>query len=159
MYYGLGSLFPGIPGIRDSVIWPLLREAWPYALLAFTLSFAGYEGEIMRGAFAGVPKGELEAAKAFGMPYRTVLRRIWLPRAIHQALPTLSGEVVLQLKSTPLAATVTIFDVFGVGTKVRQDLLIIYEPLLFIAFVYMTLTVLVVLVFRWLESLVPSKRA
>ncbi len=159
MYYGLGSLFPSIPWIRESVFWPILREAWPYALLAFTLSFAGYEGEIMRGAFAGVPKGELEAARAFGMSPFTALRRVWLPRAIHQALPTLSGEVVLQLKSTPLAATVTIFDVFSVGTKVRQDLLIIYEPLLFIALVYVTLTAIVVLAFRYLENLVPGKRA
>lgn len=159
LYYGVGSLFPEIPWIRQSFIWPILREAWPYALVAFTFSFAGYEGEIMRGAFAGVPKGELEAGKAYGMSKATLLRRVWLPRAIHQALPTLSGEVVLQLKSTPLAATITIFDVFGVGTKVRQDLLIIYEPLMFIALIYMTLTVLVVLLFRWLENLVPAKRA
>lgn len=159
LYYGVGSLFPGIPGIRDSFIWPMLREAWPYAFFAFTLSFAGYEGEIMRGAFASVPKGELEAARAFGMSPWKVLRRVWLPRAVHQALPTLSGEVVLQLKSTPLIATITIGDVFFVGTKVRQDLLIIYEPLLFIALVYVTLTALVVLAFRYLENLVPRKRA
>ena len=159
LYYGFGSLFPSIPGIRESFLWPILREAWPYALLAFTLSFAGYEGEIMRGAFASVPKGELEAARAFGMSPWKVLRRVWLPRAVHQALPTLSGEVVLQLKSTPLIATITIGDVFFVGTKVRQDLLIISEPLLFIALVYVTLTALVVLAFRYLENLVPRKRA
>jgi polar amino acid transport system permease protein len=89
----------------------------------------------------------------------TVLRRVWFPRAFHQALPTLSGEVVLQLKSTPIAATITVFDVFAVGTKVRQDLFIIYEPLLFIALVYVTLTAIVVLIFRYLESLVPARRA
>ncbi len=159
LYYGFGSLFPSIPGIRESFLWPILREAWPYALLAFTLSFAGYEGEIMRGAFAGVAKGELEAGRAFGMSPFQLLRRVWLPRAIHQALPTLSGEVVLQLKSTPLAATVTVFDVFGVGTKIRQDLYIVYPPLLLIALVYATLTVIVVLAFRYLENLVPAKRA
>lgn len=166
LYYGLGQFLPFIPvEVREAPLLlgfkvkDLLNSALPYALLAFTLSFAGYEGEIMRGAFAGVPKGELEAARAFGMSGWKTLRRVWLPRAIHQALPTLSGEVVLQLKSTPLAATVTIFDVFSVGTKVRQDLLIFYEPLLFIALVYVTLTALVVLAFRWLESLVPAKRA
>jgi polar amino acid transport system permease protein len=169
LYYGLGEFLPLIPrdiwnadilfGLSGVTVKDVLVAAWPYALLAFTLSVAGYEGEIMRGAFAGVPKGELEAARAFGMSPFKVLRRVWLPRAIHQALPTLSGEVVLQLKSTPLAATVTIFDVFAVGTKVRQDLLIIYEPLLFIALVYATLTLVVVLTFRYLENLVPAKRA
>ncbi|MEO6299430.1 MAG: ABC transporter permease subunit, partial [Paracoccaceae bacterium] len=64
LYYGLGSLFPSIPGIRDSFLWPILRQAWPFAVLALTLSVAGYEGEVMRGAFKGVPHGQLEAAKS-----------------------------------------------------------------------------------------------
>ncbi|MEZ5922859.1 MAG: ABC transporter permease [Hyphomicrobiaceae bacterium] len=158
LYFGFGSLFPSIPGIRESFLWPILIQAWPYALFAFILSFAGYEGEIMRGAFAGVPKGELEAGRAYGMSRFKLLRRIWLPRAVHQALPTLSGEVVLQLKSTPLAATVTVFDVFGVAGKIRQDLYIVYEPLLFVALIYGLLTLLIVLLFRWLETRVPIKR-
>jgi polar amino acid transport system permease protein len=53
MYYGLGSLFPSIPWIRESDLWPILRQAWPYAVLALTLSVAGYSGEVMRGAFKG----------------------------------------------------------------------------------------------------------
>ncbi|MFN7595388.1 MAG: ABC transporter permease subunit, partial [Cereibacter sp.] len=106
LYYGLGSLFPQFPWIRQSDLWPILRQAWPYAVLALTLSFAGYEGEVMRGAFKGVPRGQLEAAKAMGMPRFTILRRIWLPQAVQRALPTLGGETVLQLKATPLVATI-----------------------------------------------------
>lgn len=66
LYYGLGSLFPHNPWIRESDLWPYLRQAWPYALLALALSFAGYEGEVMRGAFRGVPHGQREAARAMG---------------------------------------------------------------------------------------------
>ena len=66
LYYGLGSLFPGIPGIRDSVLWPILRQAWPYAVVALSLSVAGYEGEVMRGAFKGVPHGQLESGQVHG---------------------------------------------------------------------------------------------
>jgi ABC-type arginine/histidine transport system permease subunit len=58
----LGSLFPQFPEIRQSFLWPYLREAWPYGVAALTISFAAYEGEVMRGAFAGVPAGELELA-------------------------------------------------------------------------------------------------
>ena len=82
IYYGLGSIFPSIEGIRDSFLWTYLRAAFPYAVFAFTLSVAGYVGEVMRGAFAGVPKGELEAARAMGMSPMKVLLRIWLPRAV-----------------------------------------------------------------------------
>ncbi len=159
LYYGLGSLFPQFPWIRQSELWPILRQAWPYAVLALTLSFAGYEGEIMRGAFKGVPRGQLEAAKAMGMPRLTILRRIWLPQAIQRALPTLGGETVLQLKATPLVATITVIDIYAVSSRVRQDTFIVYEPLLLLALVYMAIAGLIVLAFRWLERRVPQRVA
>jgi len=159
LYYGLGSLFPQIPQIRDSFLWPYLREAWPYGVLALTLSFAGYEGEVMRGAFAGIPPGELEAARAYGMKPFTLLRRIWLPRAIQRALPTLNGEVVLQLKATPLVATITVIDVYAVISKVRQETYVIYEPLLLLALVYLCLTGILVVIFRYFENRIPTLNA
>jgi polar amino acid transport system permease protein len=159
LYFGLGSFFPQIPGIRDSVLWPILRQAWPYGVLALTLSVAGYEGEVMRGAFRGVPGGQLEAARAMGMPRLTAFRRIWLPQAIHRALPTIGGEMVLQMKSTPLVATITVVDIYSVAKRVTQDTFIVYEPLLLLAVVYMAMAGLIVLFFRWLESRLPTRTA
>jgi polar amino acid transport system permease protein len=157
LYYGLGSLFPQYPWIRGSELWPYLRQAWPYAVLALTLSYAGYEGEVMRGAFASVPKGQLEAARAFGMRRFTIFRRIWLPQAIHRALPTLAGEAVLQLKSTPLVATITVVDLYSVASRIRQDTFITYEPLLLLAGGYVVITGIIVFLFRRVERLIPSK--
>ena len=157
LYYGLGQLFPQFPWLRQSDLWPILRQAWPYALLALSLSFAGYEGEVMRGAFKSVPSGQLEAAKAMGMPRFTLFRRIWLPQAVHRVLPTLGGETVLQLKATPLVATITVVEIYEVASQVRRELLIVYEPLLLLAVVYMIIAGLIVLLFRWLESRFPAK--
>ncbi|KIT17822.1 ABC transporter permease [Jannaschia aquimarina] len=159
IYYGLGSLFPFVPAIRESFLWPILRDAFPYAVFAFTLSVAGYEGEVMRGAFRGVPKGELEAARALGMSPFQVLRRVWLPRALQNVFPTLAGEFILTLKATPLAATITVFEVYGIGTIVRQETFRIYEPLLFVAAIYLVLTGILILFFRWMESRMPRRRA
>ena len=157
LYYGLGSLFPQFPWIKDSSLWPYLRQAWPYAVLALTLSYAGYEGEVMRGAFANVPRNQLETADAFGMTRFTKFRRIWFPQAIQSALPTLGGETILQLKATPLVATITIVDIYAVSSRVRQDTFIIYEPLLLLAVVYLVIAAVLALGFRWLESRVPVK--
>lgn len=156
IYYGIGSLFPQFPWIRQSDLWPYLRQAWPYAVTALTLSYAGYEGEVMRGAFAGVGKGQLEAARAFGMPRFTLFRRIWLPQAIQNVLPTLGGETILQLKATPLVATIAMLDVYAVASRVRQDTFIVYEPLLLLALIYMAVAGLIALVFRKLEQRVPA---
>lgn len=157
LYFGLGSLFPQFPWIRESELWPYLRQAWPYAVLGLTLSFAGYEGEVMRGAFAGVPRGQLEAARAFGMRRTTIFRRIWLPQAIQRALPTLAGETVLQLKATPLVATITVIDIYAVAGRVRQDTFIVYEPLLLLALVYLMITGIIVYAFRRLEKRLPAR--
>ncbi len=159
IYYGLGSIFPLIPEIRNSALWPILRQAFPYAAFAFTISVAGYSGEVLRGAFSGVPKGELEAARAMGMGPFTVLRRIWLPRALQNVFPTLAGEMVLTLKATPLAATITVYEVFGVGTIIRQETYRVYEPLLVVAGIYVVLTAIIVLIMRYFENRIPRPSA
>ncbi|CAN7602503.1 ABC transporter permease subunit [Rhizobium sp. LjRoot254] len=160
LYYGLGSILAANPDFRKEYpeIFYYIRQAWPYGFLALMLSFAAYEGEVMRGAFKGVPRGELEAAKSYGMGPWTMFRRIWLPRALHRALPTLTGDTVLQLKSTPLVATITVVDAYGVISKVRQATYLTYEPLLLLALIYMILTGIMVVAFRYFENMVPSKR-
>ncbi|MEE9375993.1 MAG: ABC transporter permease subunit [Rhizobiaceae bacterium] len=156
IYYGIGQLFPLVDGIKDSFFWPILRAAIPYAVFAFTISVAGYVGEVMRGAFAGVPKGELEAARAMGMSPFKILYRIWLPRALQNVFPTLAGEFVLTLKATPLAATIPMRELFGEQTVVRQETFLTYEPLLLVAGVYILLTGVIVVIFNWMEKRIPT---
>lgn len=157
-YYGVGSLMPLIPGLRGSFLWPVLREGFFFAAVSFTLNYAAYEAEVLRGALLSVPKGELEVGRAFGMSPGTLFRRIWLPRAIRIALPTIAGEVVLQLKATPLAFTVTVMDLYAVAYKVRQDTLLVYEPLLVVTVFYVLVTMLIVRAFRIVEAQVPIRR-
>jgi polar amino acid transport system permease protein len=158
LYYGLGSVFAGYPAIRQSFFWPILREGYYYAVLAFALNEAGYAGEIMRGAFLSVPKGELEAARAIGMSPWKVLRRVWLPRAFRNVLPALGGETILTLKATPLAALVTVVDIYGVADKVRQETYIIYPPLIMIMIVYLILTFIITRIFGHIERQIPVRR-
>ena len=158
IYYGVGDLLSHTPGIRQSFLWPYLRDGFWYAVLAFTISVAAYEGEILRGGFLAVPRGELEAARACGMSRLMILRRIWLPRAIQISLPALSGEAILLLKSTPLAATITVIDLMGAANIVRAQTFRTYEPLLVVAVVYVALAIVIALAFRFLERRVPSPR-
>ncbi len=151
LYYGVGSLFPFIPGVREHFQWLVRLDAIYYVLAAFTLSFAGYEAEIMRGAFLSVPRGELEAAEALGLSRAQVLWRIWFPSAFLKVLPTLTGEVIGQLKATPLIFTVPVIDLMGVAQKVRHDTYLTYEPLLFVAAVYLALTFVIVQLFALAE--------
>jgi len=158
IYYGLGDLFAQTPQIRQSFLWPYLRDGFWYAVVAFAISVAAYEGEVMRGGFLAVPKGELEAARACGMSRFMILRRIWLPRALQISLPTLSGEAILLLKSTPLAATITVIDLMGAANIIRAQTFRVYEPLIVVAAVYVVLAAAIALAFRLLERRVPAPR-
>lgn len=158
LYYGLGSVFSSFPELRQSIFWPILREGYYYAVLAFVLNEAGYLGEIMRGAFLSVPKGELEAARAYGMSPFQVLRRVWLPRAFRNALPAIGGETILSLKATPLAALVTVVDIFSVADRIRQETYIIYEPLIMVMIVYLILTFIITRIFGHIERQIPVRR-
>jgi polar amino acid transport system permease protein len=158
LYYGLGSVFASYPELRQSFIWPVLREGVYYAFLALIINEAAYLGEIMRGAFLTVTKGELEAARAFGMSPSKVLWRIWLPRALRNALPALGGETISSMKTTPLVSLVTVVDLFGVADRVRQETYIIYPPLLFVMAVYLILTFIITRIFAHLEAQLPQRR-
>lgn len=158
IYYGLGAYLPFIPGLRASFLWPVVREGLFFAALALTLNFAAYQGEILRGAMLAVPKGELEAARACGMSPGMILRRIWLPRAIRIALPTFAGEIVLQLKATPIVFSVTVMDLYGAAYKIRQDTLLVYEPLMLVTVFYVGLSFVIAQMFQKLERSVPTRR-
>jgi polar amino acid transport system permease protein len=143
MYYGLGSVFASYPLIRGSVLWPYLRDGFWYVNLALILSVGAYVGEVLRSGLRAVPRGELEAGRAYGMSGWLILWRIWLPRALQILKPTLAGESIMLLKSTALASTVAVSDLLGVANLVRAQSLRVYEPLLVVALIYIGLAFLI----------------
>ncbi|KIH83932.1 ABC transporter, permease protein [Pseudomonas batumici] len=150
-YYGLGSLFAQFPLIRGSFLWPYLRDGYWYIVFALVLSVGAYVGEVIRGGLLAVPKGEMEAASAFGMTPRQSLLRVRLPRALRLLLPTLAGESVMLLKSTALASTIAVIDLLGAANVVRAQTLQVYQPLLLVAGVYVCLTFLIEALFAFAE--------
>jgi len=157
LYYGLGMLFSEYPSVRESFLWEYLRDGFWYVVLALAISVGAYVGEVIKGGLRGVPKGELEAARALGMPRSLMVRRIWLPRALHILLPSLAGETVLLLKSTALASTVAVMDVLGAANFVRTQTLRTYEPLLVTAVVYLVLALLIEFGFRRIGRKIPTR--
>ena len=138
--------------MRDSWASPLLRDAFWYAVVALSVNEGAYVATILRGAIAGVPAGEIEAGFAYGMTRAGVLRRIVGPRAWRLALPALTGEAILLLKSTVLASTVTVFDVMGTANTLRFETLRVYEPLAGAAIVYVVLVALLTIPAARLEK-------
>jgi len=147
IYYGLAQF----AFVRDSFLWVFLRESYPCALIALSLNMTAYVGEVVRGGILGVPRGEREAALAVGMGPVLLYRRIILPRAFRIMLPALANEVVIQLKSTSLASTITLLDVTGVARRIAAAT---YQtdPLFLAGGIYVVMTFLIARIFRFLEA-------
>jgi octopine/nopaline transport system permease protein len=115
IYYGSGQFRESFESVG---LWYFLREPYFCAILALTMNTAAYTSEIIRGGIQSVPWGELEAGRAVGMSGVTLFRRIVFPIAIRQALPAYGNEIILMVKSTSLASTITILEVTGIAKKI-----------------------------------------
>lgn len=147
IYYGSGQF----PWVRESILWPLLSQAWFCALLAFTLNTAAYTTEIIRGAIVTTPAGEVEAARACGMSPFLLYRRILLPSAFRRALPAYGNEMIFMLHGSAVASVVTMVDLTGAARIVSARYYSPYEPFLTAAACYMVLTFMIVAAVRLLE--------
>ena len=154
IYYGLGQLIPGWM-MRDL---PFLRNGLWYALFAFSINTAGYTGEILRGAILGVPHGEIEAARAFGMTRWKVFFRITLPRAVRICLPAMSSETILLLKATSLAYLVTVYEVMGTARSIWVDTFRVYDTLIGAGIVYFCLVFILTRALNWVERRLNKDR-
>lgn len=147
IYYGAGQF----QAIQESILWPVLREAYWCALLAFTLNTCAYTLEILRGAIVATPRGEIEAALACGMSRALLIRRIVLPSAFRRALPAYGNEVIFMLHGSAVASVITIIDLTGAARVIYSRYYSPYEAFITAALFYMALTFLIVGAFKLLE--------
>ena len=111
IYYGFGQ----VEYIRESFLWVILKEPYWCAIIAFALNTGAYTSEILRSAFQTIKPGFIEAGKSLGVPNKIIFYKIQIPIAIRQSLPAYGNEIILMLKGTSLASTVTLMDLTGVA--------------------------------------------
>ncbi|MGF1639959.1 MAG: ABC transporter permease [Rhodospirillales bacterium] len=147
VYYGLGQF----EAVRASVLWPLLREPYWCAIIAFALNTGAYTAEILRGAIEAVPAGEVQAAHAFGMSKALCYRRIVLPQAFRIAMPAYGNEIILMLKGSALASTITLLDLTGMARTVIARTYMPVEIFLAAGVLYLLMTFAFTQAYRRLE--------
>ena len=111
IYFGLGQ----IEYLRSTVLWVILKEPYWCAIIAFALNTGAYTSEILRSAFQTIKPGLIEAGKSLGISNKIIFYKIQIPIAIRQSLPAYGNEIILMMKGTSLASTVTIMDLTGVA--------------------------------------------
>ncbi len=117
-------IFYGLPSVG------ILLNAFPAALIGFSLNTGAYTSETLRAAIAAVPQGQWDAAKALGMTRLQVFSRIVAPQAGRVAAPPLSNSFIALVKDTSLAAALTVPEMFQAAQRITA---VTYEPLLLYA--------------------------
>jgi polar amino acid transport system permease protein len=147
IYYGL----PQFGFIRNSILWPILREPMGCAIVALSLNTGAYVSEILRGGVLAVGKGLIEAGSALGMSAYQKFVYITAPIATRIALPAYSNDVISLLKSTALASTITIADMTGIGRTIVANTYAPYEIFISLAIVYLIFTFILQKLFGYIE--------
>ena len=122
IYYGLGQ----IEYFRTTFLWVIFKEPYWCAIIAFALNTGAYTSEILRSAFQTIKPGIIEAGKSLGISNKVIFYKIQIPVAIRQSLPAYGNEIILMMKGTSLASTVTLMDITGVAKHIVSTT---YKPL------------------------------
>lgn len=150
VYYG----FPYLGVIRNTFLWGAFSSPFWVSIMCLSLVEMAFTSEILRGAYNQTPREQVEAARSLGLGRFQVFRVAIFPAMMRNGFPAYTTEVILLLKSTALAFTVTVMDVMGYANEIRARTLDIYEPLLIAGVIYICLAILFRTVLAWVFSLV-----
>ncbi|WP_178107385.1 amino acid ABC transporter permease [Phytobacter diazotrophicus] len=102
-------------------------DAFPSAVIGFTLNIGAYTSEVIRATLLSVPKGQWEAAHSISMSWSQSLRLIILPQAARVAVPPLSNTFISLVKDTSLASVITVPEMFLAAQRIAA---VTYQPLI-----------------------------
>ena len=139
VYYGLPNV-----GIK--------LDAFPSAILVFTLSVGAYCSETIRAAILSVSSGQMEAAYCVGMNYLQAMWHIVLPQAFRTAFPALSNSIIGMVKDTSLASNITVTEMFLATRQIAGRTYQFLPLYLEVAFVYLIFSTVMTWIQRWGEK-------
>ena len=148
IYFGLGQ----IEYLRTTFLWVVLKEPYWCAIIAFSLNTGAYTSEILRSAFQTIKIGYLEAGRSLGIPKKIIFTKIQIPIAIKQSLPAYGNEIILMLKGTSLASTVTLMDLTGVAKYIISTTFKPVEVFIVAGGIYLFMTFIVHNIIKYLEK-------
>ena len=148
IYFGLGQ----IEYFRSTFLWAVFKEPYWCAIIAFSLNTGAYTSEILRSAFQTIKPGIIEAGKSLGISSRVIFFKVQIPIAIKQSLPAYGNEIILMMKGTSLASTVTLLDLTGVAKYIISTTFKPIEVFIVAGSIYLFMTFLIHNLIKYLEK-------
>ena len=127
----------GLPLIFEYV-WPF----WAHALLALTINFTGYFGEILRSGYNSTPTNQLEAAYSLNLNKITIFRKIVLPHTLIKMFPSLSSQFIFIFLTTGIISEIGVNDLTHSGLYIDSRTFRTFEIFIILSILYVMLSLL-----------------
>lgn len=128
LYFALGSL--------------IHLEGVVAAIVALSICFGAYMGEIIRAGIQAIPKGQTEAAKALGLSKSQTFIHVILPQTIKVVLPAIGNEFISMLKDSSLVSVLALSDILKRGREYISRTFMSLETMLVVALIYLIFTLI-----------------
>ncbi len=128
LYYALGSLIH-IEGIVAAIV-------------ALSICFGAYMGEIVRAGIQSIPKGQTEAATALGLSKSQTFIHVILPQTFKVVLPAIGNEFISMLKDSSLVSILALSDILKRGREYISRTFLSLQTMLIVALIYLILTLI-----------------
>ncbi len=153
------ALFRGTPIVVQLlvgyyILFPLMRLSMPpvnACVIIFGLNSGAYISEIMRGGINSVDPGQLEAARALGLPFSTSMLKVVVPQAIKNILPTMGNEFIALIKETAVVGYVGAVDITNAFQYQGSNSYEYMMPYLVMALIYIVIVAIIAGLIKLME--------
>jgi len=122
------------------------------AILGLGIAYSAYQAENFRAGIEAIDKGQVEAAQAIGMGWGLTMRRVILPQAIRIVLPPYGNIMIMLLKDSSQASTITVAELALQGKLIASSTFKNTSVFTLVALMYLTMSIPLILLVRHFEN-------
>ena len=138
---------------------PLIKTFFPSGMgpevagvIIISLNAGAYMAEIFRGGIQAIDKGQMEAARSLGLPYKHAMRKVVLPQAVKNMIPAILNQFIISLKDTSLLTIIGVPELTGNGKTISAANYKYFETYLIIGVMYYVIIKVLSFVFSKIEE-------
>jgi len=127
------------------------------AILGLGIAYSAYQAENFRAGIEAIDKGQIEAAQAIGMSWWQTMRRVVLPQAVKIVLPPYGNVMIMMLKDSSQASTITVAELALQGKLIASSTFKNTSVFTLVALMYLTMSIPLILLVRHFEKRAGQK--
>ena len=127
------------------------------AILGLGIAYSAYQAENFRAGIEAIDKGQIEAAQTIGMGWWLTMRRVVLPQAVRIVLPPYGNVMIMMLKDSSQASTITVADLALQGKLIASSTFKNTSVFTLVALMYLTMSIPLILLVRHFEKRAGQK--